>query len=178
MTMESFQQRQDLFGSSFFQPIQADPSYEAYEEEQTLADEYFNKSIFRQPDEVDDAGSPPTVTRANPIGMDYEDERHIFYDDDELNSGITPYPYSPCREEMEDRLDLVSEMPQLASLSSAESSDSSIDYSCYFGGQLGNGEQPFKNIISSSRTKLCHVQQRRVSSPAQISDTESTVDGH
>mmetsp|Transcript_43737 Transcript_43737/g.49607 ORF Transcript_43737/g.49607 Transcript_43737/m.49607 type:complete len:159 (+) Transcript_43737:98-574(+) len=139
--MESFQQKQEFVADTFFQPIHSDVSYDGYEEEQTFAQECFNKSIFRHADESEGSSSPPTVSRANPVGMDYDNDNnddlyHIEYDN-QVHRAITPYPYSPSQEEIEDRLHLASELPRLASLSSAslssEESFESIDYSQYFG---------------------------------------------
>jgi hypothetical protein len=180
--MESYHQQQEYLGSSFFQPIHSDLSCESYEEEPTFAQECFNKSIFRQPEDPEGSKSPPFVSRANPIGMEEDDSDddysccHEDVEHDAMYRIITPYPYSPCQEELEDRDHLVSEMPQLATLS-AEAPR--IDYSFYFS---ANGPGPmWENGIAHStytQTEACAVEQHRTLSPAQISDTDSMGDGN
>eukprot|EP00545_Synedropsis_sp_CCMP1620_P012464 CAMPEP_0119017118 /NCGR_PEP_ID=MMETSP1176-20130426/15435_1 /TAXON_ID=265551 /ORGANISM="Synedropsis recta cf, Strain CCMP1620" /LENGTH=175 /DNA_ID=CAMNT_0006970731 /DNA_START=34 /DNA_END=558 /DNA_ORIENTATION=- len=175
--MESYQQQQDYLGGSFFQPIHSDLSYESYEEEPTFAQECFNKSIFRQPEDAEGVESPPLVSRANPVGMDEDDDDDDDYScchDDEMYNVITPYPYSPCQEELEDRDHLVSEIPQLATLS-----DERIDYSFYFASNIQGGSMWEDGIAHSysTQTESCAAEQRRTASPAQISDTDSMGEG-
>ena len=181
--MESYhQQQQEYLGSSYFQPIHSDLSYESYEEESTFAQECFNKSIFRQPDDAGGNGSPPTVSRANPVGMGEDEDEEFCYLDDEIYNVITPYPYSPCQEELEDRHHFVSEIPQLATLSSDDEAGGAIDYSFYFETKVETqpGQLWEDGIVHSysTQTEACAAELRSVSSPAQISDTDSMGEGN
>ena len=135
--------------------------------------EWFNKSIFRQFDNVDGAQSPPTVSRANPIGMDEDDESCSREDD----MYISPYPYSPCQEELDDRQSLVSDfsIPQLANLTEE---GETVDYSLYFSSPSLVPRRWDDGIIESysTQTEACGVQDSRMSSPVQVSDTDSLGD--
>lgn len=178
--MESYHQQQEYLGFSYFQPIYSDLSYENQEDEPTIAQEFFSKSIFRQAED-DGMAFPPSVTRANPIGMEEDDEESSCHDDECYNV-ITPYPYSPCQEELEDRQSLESDIPQLASLSSIGDVREIIDYSFYFEADLGIQEQEmWEDGIaqpSLAQTGSCLHELRRFSSSNQISDTESMGDGN
>lgn len=180
--MDSSYQQQEYLGSSFFQPIHSDLSYESYEEEPTFAQECFNKSIFRQPDDGDGDQSPPTVSRANPIGMDEDDEYSCCEQDEEMYNIISPYPYETCQEELEDRQDLVSEMPQLGALSGDPIDSEPINYSFYFQPKFDSSSRSvWEDGIApsnSTQTESCAVEQRRTASPAQISDTDSMGEGN
>lgn len=177
-TMESHYQ-QEYLRCSYFQPLHSDLSYESHDDETNSVQECFNKSIFRQPED-ETAGSPPNVGRANPIGMDEDDDDSCCHDQEFYNV-ITPYPYSPCQEELEDRQHLVSEIPQLATLSSVGGGDI-VDYSFYF--EMNLEIQP-REIVDceiahsySTQTGSCGTELREVLSPAQISDTDSMGDGN
>jgi hypothetical protein len=177
--MESRYQ-QEYLHCSYFQPLHSDLSYESHDDEANSVQECFNKSIFRQPDD-EATGSPPNVGRANPIGMDEDDDDDSCCHDEEFYNVITPYPYSPCQEELEDRQHLVSEIPQLATLSSVEGRDI-VDYSFYFEMNLDihPSEMVDREIAQSysTQTGSCATELREVLSPAQISDTDSMGDGN
>lgn len=177
--MESYHQQQEYLGSSFFQPIHSDLSYESMEEEPTFDQECFNKSIFRQPEDAEANEQPMLVSRANPVGMDEDDDYSCCQEEEEMYNIITPYPYSPCQEELEDRDHLVSEMPQLATLS-ADAEEERIDYSFYFSPSSRQGRPMWEDGVAqsfSTQTETCSVERGHTASPAQISDTDSMGEG-
>ncbi|KAI2501696.1 hypothetical protein MHU86_12764 [Fragilaria crotonensis] len=178
--MESYHQHQEYLGFSFFQPIYSDLSYDNHDDEPTYSQELFNKSIFRQPED-DGIGSPPTVSRANPIGMEEDDDDSSCHDEAFYNV-ITPYPYSICQEELEDRQSLESEIPRLATLSSIGEARDVIDYSFYFETDMRlEPQQIWDDGIAQScvtQTDSCISEMRRVSFSTQISDTESMGEGN
>lgn len=81
-----------------FRPIDLDLSCDSYDEP-TIAQQSRNKSIFRVPND-DLVLSPLSVTRANPIRSDEE-----MRESEDCNErvAISPYPYSPSAEEIEER---------------------------------------------------------------------------
>jgi hypothetical protein len=178
--MESYHQQQEYLGFSLFQPIYSDLSYDNHEDEPTYSQELFNKSIFRQP-EGEGIGSPPTVSRANPIGMEEDDDDSSGHDEAFFNV-ITPYPYSLCQEEVEDRLSLESDIPRLATFSSIGGACEVIDYSFYFETDIRlEPQHMWEDGIGQScvtQTGSCTSELRRVSFSTQISDTESMGDGN
>ena len=107
--------------ASYFQPIQSDcfanqPS-----------NELVNMSIFRHQDQGDI--SPMMVCRANPIstmeGSDDECDEHFS---EPVDDTISPYPLSPCKEELEHRDHLRHQIH----FSWNEKTAEAIDYSFYF----------------------------------------------
>jgi hypothetical protein len=126
-----------------FRPIVLDMSAESLEE-LTLQDlQSRNKSIFRAFDERNEGvASPPTVSRANPIlsSLDDEDMREA---EDYHEHVISPYPYSPSPEEIEERQHLTTHLGFDWSVRESvpleeyrqegmEGASESIDYSFYF----------------------------------------------
>jgi hypothetical protein len=92
-----------------FRPIDLDLSTDSLEE-LTIALQSRNKSIFRVSDErYEGVVSPPTVSRANPIrsSLDDEDMREV---EDYHQGVISPYPYSPSPEEIEERQHLTTQL--------------------------------------------------------------------
>lgn len=125
-----------------FRPIDLDLSTESLEE-LTIELESRNKSIFRVSDErYEGVVSPPTVSRANPVrsSLDDEDMREA---EDYHERVISPYPYSPSPEEIEERQHLTTHLGFDWSVRESvpleedrqegtEGLGESIDYSFYF----------------------------------------------
>lgn len=180
------------------QPIHSDLSCDSFEEEPNMAQDAFNKSIFRQ---SEDSGvdSPPLVRRANPIGYDDEsmEDTDIGY---QMHFHISPYPYDMSREEVEDRRFLSSRidlsLPNDSNWSREPPSrglQQSVDFSCYFkplpyremmddsrsAGDSSEGDDFPHGFVSfgeaygilnssSTQTEACNMQ-GRFPSPAQVS---------
>mmetsp|Transcript_30987 Transcript_30987/g.34275 ORF Transcript_30987/g.34275 Transcript_30987/m.34275 type:complete len:165 (-) Transcript_30987:145-639(-) len=164
MDFKNFQQISESSDDNLPQHMKSEVSYDSDDEEETFAQECFNKSIFRRADDLDRSTSPLKFSRANPIGMDCDDDSSSCYleEDDELHSAITPYPYSPSQEELEDRLHLASEMPRLAYLSDEDSLES-IDYNCYFRKPFVESSKDSYSVIHTqqSHSKQIHVSSRK-----------------
>jgi hypothetical protein len=122
----------------FFRPIDLNSSCESLEEPNIQSQ---NKSIFRVSDEPNEGfKSPPTVSRANPIrsSLDDEDMREVEYLNERI---ISPYPYSPSPEEIEERQHLtaqlgfdwsVRESVEQEDDQTGKEAEHMIDYSFYF----------------------------------------------
>jgi hypothetical protein len=96
---------QEIIPSLYIQPIHAD-SFDDDDEPSPIC---VSMSIFRN--QEGGAMSPPTVYRANPICAMEEDERESYdchYDTSPYM--ISPYPLSPCQEEIENRSQLSREL--------------------------------------------------------------------
>ena len=95
-----------------FRPIDLDVSAESLEELTLLPIDLRsrNKSIFRVSDERnEDVVSPPTVSLANPIRSSLDDED--MRDSEGYHEHvISPYPYSPSPEEIEERQHLTTHL--------------------------------------------------------------------
>lgn len=125
-----------------FRPIDLDLSTESLED-LTIALLSRSKSIFRVSDERNEGDvSPPTVSRANPIRSSIDDE-DMREDEDYHEGVISPYPYSPSPEEIEERQHLTTQLGFDWSVRESvpfeedrqegmEGVGGSIDYSFYF----------------------------------------------
>ena len=169
ITMDFQESRTIMHSSSYFQPLHSDLMSESFEEEPH--DEVSN-SIFRE-----DVGthSPPTIPRANPISCmedsDDEDDECCYEIEQAMEDQpfmISPYPYSPCQEELEERQRLAKHFL----LSGGEQQRPVVDYSCYFQ-PLPEWEDGVAQSFSTQQTDSCVLQMRLSSSPAHISDTDS-----
>ena len=91
----------------FFRPIDLDLSCDSSDDTTTDL-QSMNKSIFRVVD-APETVSPPTFSRANPIRSSIDEEEHYgregFYE-----HVITPYPYSPSPQEIEERQHLTTQL--------------------------------------------------------------------
>jgi len=121
--------------TQIFHPIDLELSCDSYDEP-TIAQQSRNKSIFRVPNDA--AVSPPRVTRANPI----QDEEMRECEDCNDRAAISPYPFSPSAEEIEERQNLMlgmdwrepfEESPRQEAIKSCSKTiGQTVDFSFYF----------------------------------------------
>lgn len=119
------------FSVPCFKPIDLDQSPESQEDPMcTSRVELHGKSIFRGADAEGGFSSPPTVSLANPINPSVDDDEDecdaeveafnmnsqtimttsLLMEDDCERGVISPYPYSPTRQELEERDRLTSHL--------------------------------------------------------------------
>lgn len=104
--------------ASFFRPLHSDCSFDEEPSRECVSRGIFRQSRYDM--------SPPSMCRANPVSAMEEDD-----DDDGSNvcpyelspSMISPFPLSPCQQELQDRHQLSNQIA---------SSWQEVDYSFYF----------------------------------------------
>lgn len=116
---------QEIIPSLYIQPIHADTFDDDEDDPSPIC---VSMSIFRN--QEGGAMSPPTVYRANPISAVEEDDRESYDCNYETSSYmISPYPLSPCQEEIENRSHLSRELDFAWQ---EKSTVDFVDYSFYF----------------------------------------------
>mmetsp|Transcript_18168 Transcript_18168/g.20974 ORF Transcript_18168/g.20974 Transcript_18168/m.20974 type:complete len:184 (-) Transcript_18168:121-672(-) len=167
--MEFSNEREETFRSTYFQPVCSElSSYIVNDGDEESRNEFSNDLIFRQAEDSDRANSPPILSRANPIGKDYEEEYSCYYEED-MSNLVTPSPYTPTFVERKDELQFSRDIPQLTSLFSEDSCDS-IPCNYQIGVQLKfKGNEHFPQDTPFGQSQSCFEQQRTVSSETRIS---------